>query len=137
MTDDPLTCGEGLAEQARLPAALADLVTSVAAILAFHKTALDRGDAASNQEYQLYDELARQHERAASHLSSLATSMAAARDLPMGPHDEPTMMSAEAVSGFQRYVSAEQELLAMLKNQVERDQVMLAEMRSAGRHRRA
>jgi hypothetical protein len=57
--------------------------------------------------------------------------MAAARDLPMGRHDLQTMASPEVADAFRRFVTARQELLAVLQQMVEQDQRMLAEMRQA------
>jgi hypothetical protein len=54
--------------------------------------------------------------------------MAAARDLPMGRHDEQAMTSPEVGAAFHRLVEAKQELLALLQRMAEQDQQLLGQM---------
>jgi hypothetical protein len=53
--------------------------------------------------------------------------MAAQRDLPMGAHDE-TAFGADHLRAFEKYVSAEGQLLALLRLAAVRDERMLASM---------
>jgi hypothetical protein len=48
------TCGTGIAENAILPARLADLMASMAAVLDVHQRALDPTDASSRLEIEAY-----------------------------------------------------------------------------------
>jgi hypothetical protein len=53
--------------------------------------------------------------------------MAGHRDLPMGRHDMKVLTSAEVAAAFQRLINTEQELLALVEQQVHDHQNMLFE----------
>jgi hypothetical protein len=57
--------------------------------------------------------------------------MAGYRDLPMGRHDEKAMTAPVNAEAFEKFVTLEQELLALLQQRLARDQSMLGEMRGA------
>jgi hypothetical protein len=65
----------------------------------------------------------------AAQLLATAEHMAGYRDLPKGAHDQRAMAAPAAVQAFTTFVETEQDLLAMLRAAVERDQKMLAAMR--------
>jgi hypothetical protein len=122
------TCGRGLAENSALPALLADVVEAMAGNLQVHLQALELDDEAARQEHAVYLRLAEEQRQAAGRLRAVAAEMAAARDLPMGRHDQQTMTSPEVADAFRRLVGAKQELLALLQGMAEDDQRMLAQM---------
>jgi hypothetical protein len=126
--DDQQTCGRGLAEHAALPARLAEVTEAMADNLQVHMQALELDDEPARQEHAVYLRLAEEQRQAAARLRAVAGEMAAARDLPMGRHDQQTMGSPEVGDAFQRLVRAKQELLDLLRRMVEQDQRLLAEM---------
>jgi hypothetical protein len=130
--DDQPTCGEGLAENARLPEKLGDLAASMADVLEAHLPALDITDEPSRAEREAYLDLARENREVAVQLKAIAVQMAGYRDLPMGRHIEQAMAAPRVLDSFQRFVRSEQELLALLQQRVEEDQDMLAAMGAAG-----
>ena len=125
---DEQTCGQGLAEHSVLPAQLAEVTEAMADNLMAHMQALELDDEAARQEHAVYLRLAEEHRQLAARLRAVAGEMAAARDLPMGRHDQQTLTSPEVGDAFHRFVKAKQELLALLQRMVEQDQRMLAEM---------
>jgi hypothetical protein len=129
---DPPTCGQGLAAHSSLPAKLGELTEAVAGILEVHTGALDLGDERSRREREVYLRLVEQHRRTAAGLAATGRDMAAQRDLPMGAHDPTVMSSPEAVEVFERFVTAERELLELLQERLGQDREMLAGMRQAG-----
>jgi hypothetical protein len=130
--DDHPTCGEGLAENAALPAKLGELSTSVAGILEAHMSALDLTDERSKREYEAYRILADDHRRAGLQLKAIGEQMAGYRDLPMGRHDTRAMASSAVAESFRRFVELELELLALLQGRAEQDRQMLAAMGVGG-----
>jgi hypothetical protein len=126
--DEQQTCGRGLAEQAALPARLAEVTEAMADNLQVHLQALELDDEPARQEHAVYLRLAEEQRQSAARLRAVAGEMAAARDLPMGRHDQQTMTSPEVGDAFQRLVKAKRELLAVLERMVEEDRRMLAAM---------
>jgi hypothetical protein len=126
--DDHQTCGQGLAENAALPAKLGELTASVADILEAHTPALDLTDERSKREYEVYRLLVEDHRQASLQLEAIGKQMVGYRDLPMGRHDEKAMAASAVVESFQRFVELEQELLTLLQRRVEQDRQMLVAM---------
>ena len=126
--DEQQTCGRGLAEHSVLPAQLAAVIEAMADNLRVHMGALELDDEPARQEHAVYLRLCEEQRQAAARLRAVAGEMAAARDLPMGRHDQQTLTSPEVGEAFQRFVKAKHELLALLQQMVEQDQRMLAEM---------
>ena len=122
------TCGKGLAENSALPAQLAEVTEAMADNLMTHMQALELDDEPARQEHAVYLRLTEEQRQAAARLRAVAGEMAAARDLPMGRHDQQTLTSPEVGEAFQRFVKAKHELLVLLQQMVEQDQRMLAEM---------
>jgi hypothetical protein len=124
--DDQPTCGKGLAANAVLPAKLAELTGATAEVLERHMKALDLTDPAGREEFDAYTALVRAHRTIAGQLASLAQQMAGYRDLPMGRHDEAVMAGPEGqAEAFQRFVTIERELLALLSAKVEEEVQLL------------
>jgi hypothetical protein len=131
MAEGP-TCGQGLAEHSSLPAKLGELTAAVASTLEVHTQALDLGDERSRRERDVYLRLVEAHRRTAAELAATGRDMAGQRDLPMGRHDMTVMSSPEALDAFERVVTAERELLALLQERLRQDQELLAGMRQGG-----
>ena len=129
MSEQP-TCGKGLAEQARLPAVLADVVAGVAKVLDCHTRALDPDNEPAHRELDTYIALVTEHRAVASQLRAIARHMESSRDLPMAPHDHAAMMDRDAVDAFDQFITAERALAKLLSAQVEQHQSMLDQMRS-------
>jgi hypothetical protein len=121
------TCGRGLAEHSALPARMAEVTEAMAGNLQAHMQALELDDEAARQEHAVYLRLAEEQRQAAARLRAVAGEMAAARDLPMGRHDESAMTSPEVADAFRQLVKAKQDLLVLLQGMAEDDQRMLAE----------
>jgi hypothetical protein len=130
---EPSTCGQGLAESAALPAALAQVTEAMAGMLARHMTALDLNDPRSAAEHAVYGELAATHRRAADQLRAAAARMDAQRDLPMGPHDMAAIAHPATTQAFQALVDAKRHLLTLLRDTADEDDAMLELMRGDAR----
>jgi hypothetical protein len=130
MSESP-TCGQGLAENAALPAGLAQVTEAMAGMLERHMTALDLTDPRSAAEHAVYGELAAVHRGVADQLRAAADRMNAQRDLPMGPHDMAAMAHPATARAFQTLVDAKRHLLSMLRDAVDEDDAMLETMRGA------
>lgn len=125
------TCGQGLAEHGELSGKLAGLIESVANVLHTHREALNPRDANSRREDEAYRELALTHRKVASELRDLARRLEGYRDLPMGRHDEKVLSSPKAVQAFEKFVTLEGQLAALLQKRLETDRYLLDEMRRA------
>ena len=128
---EPATCGQGLAESAALPGALAQVTDAMAGMLERHMTALDLSDPHSTAEHEVYGELAAAHRQIAGQLRAAADRMAAQRDLPMGPHDMAAIAHPDTAQAFQTLVEAKRQLLTLLRDTADEDNAMLAMMRNA------
>jgi hypothetical protein len=128
---DQTTCGQGLAGNSAIPAKLAQVTGSMAAVLETHLQALDLNDEDSRREQAAYLNLAQEHRAVTVQLRALAEEMAGYRDLPMGKHDQNAMSSRQVIDAFERFVTAERELLALLQARVEQDHRMLSDVRTA------
>jgi hypothetical protein len=129
---DQASCGQGLAANAVLPAKLGALTAALAEVLDTHTKALDLDDENARQERDAYLQLADQQRRTAAQLLATSQEMAGYRDLPAARHDPTVMASAEVADTFERFVSIEHELLALIQARVEQDRAMLREMRRQG-----
>jgi hypothetical protein len=126
--DEQQTCGRGLAEYSALPAQLAEVIEAMAENLRVHMQALELDDEPARQEHAVYLRLVEEQRQAAGRLQAVAAEMAAARDLPMGRHDEEAMTSPEVGVAFRRFADAKRELLVLLQRMAEQDQQLLAQM---------
>ena len=125
------TCGKGLADNAVLPAKLAELIESQAAVLEHHMSSLDRAQPPGRAEFDVYESLVTQHRQIGRLLAQTAENMTASRDLPMAGHNIDALSNAIAVTVFQKFVQREEELAAMLKRRVEAHLAMLQNMNKA------
>jgi hypothetical protein len=126
--DDQQTCGRGLAEHSALPARMAEVTEAMASNLQEHLQALELDDEPAREEHAVYLRLAEEQRQAAARLRGVAREMAAARDLPMGRHDEQALTSPVIGDAFRRFVEAKRELLALLERAAGEDRRMLAAM---------
>jgi hypothetical protein len=131
MMGDPITCGQGLAAHAALPALLAELTDSVAENLELHLKALDLQDEHSRKEHDAYVELAKQHRETAERLRTTADQMTGYRDLPMGRHDETILTEPQVLEAFEHLVKTEEALLALLEERVRQERRLLSEFGAA------
>jgi hypothetical protein len=129
--EEPLTCGEGLAANAVLPAQLGGVTVTVAKVLNVHTRALDPSDPNARAEYDAYTRLVAEFRDIAAKLEATAEQMAGSRDMPMVPHDDSAMTGPEPLAAFEELVAAKQKLLGLLQEQTEQDRRMLAQMRAA------
>jgi hypothetical protein len=128
---DQATCGKGLAENAALPAKLAEVIDAVGDNLSEHMTALDPRDPAARIERDAYATLLTKHRDAAVQLRAIAEEMAGYRDLPMAPHYPEVMRDQKLRRAFERLVALEKDLRAYFDDRIEREDAMLASARPA------
>jgi hypothetical protein len=126
---EPQTCGQGLAEHARLPLALAELFAGVAQNLELHVDTLDLTDEHARTERDVWLGAAAEHRSLAAQLRATGELMAQQRDLPMARHDEQALSAPAVIAAFERFVTAEQAVAALLADWVERDRAMLSRAR--------
>ena len=124
----PPTCGQGLAENARLPAKTGELLGAMSAVLERHVRAVDPADENGRRERDAYVSLAGALRGVSGALQATAAEMEGYRTLPMARHDPAAMAASEPRQAFAAFVRAEQELLALLTQTVARDEKMLASM---------
>ena len=126
MSEQP-TCGQGLAQNASLPANLANLFGAVAENLEIHLTALDPTHKGSRPEFDAYVGLATEHREIESRLRALAVQMEGQRDLRMAAHDMEVMTSPKTAEAFHRLIAQEEVLAALLQSRIERYRQMLGD----------
>ena len=126
--DEEQTCGKGLAEHAKLPASLGELIASTARVLEVHMKALDPADANAKRELDAYRDVAVAHRRIANELAALAERMESYRTLPMAPHDMAVMTSPAPRHAFAGFVAQEERVLGLLQSRLDGVRAMLAEM---------
>jgi hypothetical protein len=131
-TDEPLTCGRGVAAQAVVPRAFGDVLGAVAHVLETHIPALDLTDDLSRAERDAYVEIVASHRALAEQLRLLVERMQSLQDLPMGRHDATQMAGPEPVAAFEGVVRAERELLELLQGREQWNAAMLTVMHAGG-----
>ena len=95
------TCGKGLAENATLPAAVAELMD--ATVLEAHVGTLDPADASARREEDAYRGLVDEHRTIARALRAAAARLTGYRDLPMGRHDPAAMAAPSRMRTFETF----------------------------------
>jgi hypothetical protein len=126
--EDEWTCGKGLAAHAPLPAAMAEATAAVAEVLELHTAALDRGEDAGRREHEAYRRLAEHHRSIARSLRALAGELESYQELPAAAHDERALSEPRHRDAFARFVASEEALRNLLRERLEEDRRMLAEM---------
>lgn len=127
--DDQVTCGKGLAANAKLPATMGELIAAMVDVLHVHQQALDLTDENAKPEHVAYVTLERELRSISSQLDASARHMTGYRDLPMGRHDEEKMSAREAIVAFERFLAAERALLSLLTASVAEHQTLIEQMR--------
>jgi uncharacterized protein YndB with AHSA1/START domain len=128
LVDDAPTCGIGLAQHAAIPARLAYMFEGLAETLELHRRMLVTSDADSRREDEVYRDLAERWRRIADLVQTAAATMAAQRELPMGPHDQSAWGELH-VRAFEKFVTGQSQALALLRVAAGRDEQMLASMK--------
>ena len=131
--EEEQTCVKGLADHAKLPASLGELIASTARVLEVHMKALDPSDANAKRELDAYRDVAVAHRKIANELAVLAERMERYRTLPMAPHDMAAMMSPAPRHAFAGFVAHEEKVIALLQARLTDDKAMLAEWDSGSR----
>lgn len=127
----PPTCGEGLAENAVTPAAMSRLLGALARVLETHIPTIDTSDGAGTAERDAYARLSTGYGRLAEELGQTAADMATCRDLPAAAHVEEALANPSLLEAFREYVLAEEDLVNLLRETVQRDRTMLNALLSA------
>ena len=127
MDDDQPTCGKGLAANAIVPDKLASLIQALANLLDDHIRSLDLTDANARLERDAYAHLVREQRAIAGHLDGLAKAMRGYRDLPMAVHNEAVLGDQRSHETFAAFIRAEEELEALLREQVSDYKAMLGD----------
>ena len=128
LVDGEPTCGIGLAQHATIPAKVAVMFEGLAETLQLHRRMLVLDDESSRAEDRVYGELAAAWGEIAERVGETAAKMAAQRDLPMGAHDE-SAWGEKHLQAFEKVVTAERQLLGLLRLAAERDEKMLSSMK--------
>ena len=123
---DAGTCGQGLAMHSALPERIAELIASLAETLEAHVPSIDGSDDAGRQEALAYTSLAKQYREIAYQLARAATEMRGYVDLPMANHHDDVLLRAETFQPFRNYVDVERALLELLRQELERDEQLVA-----------
>ena len=123
--DQQRTCGQGIADNAALPAKLAEVFSAVAENLEIHLTALDPKDKESRPEFDAYIALATAHREIESRLRALALQMEGYRELPMANHDMAVMTAPTTAHAFAHLVAQENALAELLASRAEGFRQML------------
>jgi hypothetical protein len=127
--DTQSTCGQALAANSSVPAALAELTAALGKILELHMEALDPTYPPAKEEYDAYARLVAEHRATTDALRATAGAMAAAITLPETPHDMRAMHDPRHADAFKRFIEAEEGLLALLQTRLAGDRELLEQMR--------
>jgi uncharacterized protein YndB with AHSA1/START domain len=128
VVDEPPTCGVGVAQHAAIVTAAGVIFEALAETLALHRQMLAGDDPATRREDEAYRELTERWRRIATHVQDAGQFMAAQRALPMAAHDEQAWGDAHR-RAFEKFVTAQSHLLALLRVAVPRDEQMVASMK--------
>ena len=126
--EEESSCGQGLASRSTMQAKLGELLAALAQVLESHMRALDPADANARAELDAYANLVTGHRDIADRLAAIAEQMAGYRNLPMAPHNEEAMSDVLAHKAFERFIGREQELAALLQDQLREDREMFRTM---------
>jgi hypothetical protein len=126
------TCGQGIARNAAFPAALAEVLGSLAENLELHLTAIDPNSPVSKPEHAAYVELTGRQREIERGLRELAERMRCCHDLPMAEHDEAAFASPRFREAFEAFVQRQRELVDYLQLRLAEDQAMLARWMRSG-----
>jgi hypothetical protein len=128
---DVSTCGQGLADHARLPQTLAELLDRLAENLELHTDTLDPTDEHARAEHDVWMRVAARHRSIATELRAAGDLMESYRDLSMARHDREKLSSPRMAAAFEAFVAAEQTVASLLLESLDRDRAMLRQARQA------
>jgi hypothetical protein len=111
-----------------LPAKFGELIAAMIENLEAHQETLEVTDENGKPELHAYVKLSQEFRCIATQLQATAADMAGYRDLPMARHDPAKMSSPKVVDAFTKFVRLENDLLALLRQSIERDRTLLATM---------
>jgi len=129
LVDTAPSCGVGVAQHAAIPAKIGVMFEGLAETLELHRKMLRLGDPNTRKEDEVYRELATSWREIAIRVEKTAALMTAQRELPMGAHDE-TAWGADHLRAFEKFVSAQSRVLALLQVAADRDEKTLATMKA-------
>jgi uncharacterized protein YndB with AHSA1/START domain len=127
LVDEAPTCGIGLAQHATIAAKVGVMFEGLAETLERHRQMLVLDDPNSRNEDEVYRELAARWNDITQLVQKTAAHMAAQHDLPMGAHNQ-TAWGEAHLKAFEKFVTAQTQVLALLRVAAERDAKMLASM---------
>jgi hypothetical protein len=127
-SQEPSTCGHGLAQRSALPARLGGLSAAIADTLETHKRTLDLTDDNARREHDAYDVLVSDYRNIASQLETIANRMLGYRDLPMARHDARALTAPDIRKALAALIEHEQELVALLNTWIAQDQEIFTRM---------
>jgi hypothetical protein len=130
---DATTCGEGLAQFAGVPIALAELSTALSDMLEHHVSALDPDDQQAQPERDAYFDLTHRYRAIADQLFAAGQAMSSYRSIPECRHSLDVMMSQTSLERFRGFIDAEGKLADVLLTRLRDDEAMLREMEPAKR----
>lgn len=130
MTEEA-TCGTGMAAGAALPTRMAGVVAAMADVLTRHTDSLDPEEPAGAEERDAWLRLAADNRQLATRLMAVADRMESQQGLPVAGHDMAVLMSDDATAAFEHLVHAQEQLHALLTEQLVEFRAMLAQMRQA------
>lgn len=130
-TDEPWTCGKGLAEHAAIPAKMAAFLNALAENLDAHVPTIDTSDANGRMERDAYVGLATEYAEIAAGLGRTAERMRSYRDLPAARHHENALSEPGLAQAFEMFVALETELADLLSAAAESDGQLLRQSEAA------
>jgi uncharacterized protein YndB with AHSA1/START domain len=128
LVDGEPTCGIGLAQHATIPDKIAVMFEGLAETLELHRKMLVLDDESARAEDEVYRRLAGSWAEIGKLVKKASADMGAHRELPMGAHDE-SAWGDEHLRAFEKVVTAQRQLLGLLRLAAERDEKMLASMK--------
>ena len=127
---DATTCGEGLAQFAGVPIALAELSTALSDMLEHHVSALGPDDQQALPERDAYFDLTHRYRAIADQLFSVGQAMSSYRRIPECRLKPEVMMSQTSLERFRAFIEGEQKLADVLLTRLREDEAMLRDMES-------
>jgi hypothetical protein len=129
--DQAPSCGAGVAQHAAIPARIAVMFEGLAETFELHREMLRLEDPNARREDEVYRDLAARWREISKQVAAAAAQMAAQRALPMAAHDE-SAWGDDHLRAFEKFVTAQSQLLALLQPAAAHDEQMLAGMTGRG-----
>lgn len=130
-SENPQSCGEGLAHHAPLPRALARVLQGMSATLESHLASLSGNeDTAARAESRAYKTLMQEGRNIADQLLTFASELEGYRTLAPAPHDESKLGDGVARESFAQFVQAQKSAVALMQTMSAEGEAMLAEWKA-------